>query len=191
MRIAPRSAHRGLNDEGAKDNIHTIEHRVKKFRRWLITRKDYPQNQDTRKMVEQIDKYWKKLFADPITVQTPSGTIQIQPQRTNNILEQFFRNLKRGNRRKTGSSSSSRMLRTMLAETPLVKNLQNPDYMKILLKEEATLEDLFAKIEIATLREEFRKAQLNPEKIPAKIKSLIALPDYPERIVKMVEKAAA
>ncbi len=41
----------------------------------------------------------EKLFADPITVQTPSSPILIQPQRTNNILERFFRSLKRANRR--------------------------------------------------------------------------------------------
>ena len=83
------------------------------------------------------------------------------------------------------------MLRTMLAETPLVKNLQNPDYMKILLHEKATIEELFAEIEIATLREEFRKAQLNPERIPSKIKRLIALPDYPEKLVSIIEKTVA
>ena len=153
--------------------------------------KDYPKNHDAQKMIVQIDKYWQKLFSDPITVQTASGTIQIQPQRTNNILEQFFRNLKRGNRRKTGNKSCARMLRTMLAETPLVKNLQNPEYMKILLKEKTSLAEIFAGIEIETLREELRKAQSSPEKIPLKIKRLIAMPDYPEKLMKMVEKAVA
>jgi len=191
MRIAHPSGRYGLNDEGGKIDIRSIEYRVMKFHSWLTSRKDYPQNHDAQKMIAQIDKYWKKLFADPATVQTVSGTIHIQPQRTNNILEQFFRNLKRGNRRKTGNKSCSRMLRTMLAETPLVKNLQNPDYMKILLKEKTSLAEVFAEIEIDTLREEFRKAQLSPEKIPPKIKRLIAMPDYPEKLVKMVEKAVA
>lgn len=191
MRIAPRSGRRGLNDEGGNTHIRTIKDRVNKFRAWLTTRKDYPQNQEAQKMIEQIDKYWDKLFADPITVETPSGPIQIYPQRTNNILEQFFRYLKRAYRRKTGNSSSSRWLRTLIAETPLVKNLQNPDYMKILLKQKATLEELFAEIEITTLREKFRKAQLNPEKIPTKIKRLIVIPDYPKKLVNMVEKAVA
>ncbi|MCH7917413.1 MAG: hypothetical protein IIC50_05435 [Planctomycetes bacterium] len=131
-----------------------------------------------------------KTFADPVTVQTASGTIQIQPQRTNNILEQFFRDLKRGDRRKTGNQSCGRTLRTTLAETPLVKNLQNPDYMKILLKEKTSLAEVFAEIEIKTLREEFQKAQLSPEKLPPKIKRLIVMPNYPEKIVRMVEKAA-
>ncbi len=191
MRIAHPSGRYGLNDEGGKIDIITIEYRVKKFRTWLTSRKDYPQNHDAQKMIAQIDRYWKKLFADPVTVQTASGAIQIQPQRTNNILEQFFRDLKRGNRRKTGNKSCRRMLRTMLAETPLVKNLQNPDYMKILLTEKTILAEVFAEIEIDTLREEFRKAMLSPDKIPLKIKRLIAMPDYPEKLVKMVEKAVA
>lgn len=145
------------------------------------------------------DCYWQWSFVcriivlnvGTITVQTASGPIQIQPQRTNNILEQFFRNLKRSNRRKTGNKSSSRMLRTMLAETPLVNNLQNPEYMKILLKDKTSLEELFAEIEIDTLRDELRKARFSPEKIPIKIKRLIAMPDYPEKLMKMVEKAVA
>lgn len=189
MRIAPPSGRYGLNDEGDKIDIRTIEYRVKKFRRWLTSRKDYRQNHDAKKMIAQLDTYWEKLFADPITVHTATGTIQIQPQRTNNILEQFFRDLKRSNRRKTGNKSCGRMLRTMLAETPLVKNLQNPDYMKILLKEKTSLAEVFSEIEIETLREEFRKAQLSPERIPPKIKRLIAMPDYPEKLMKMIEKA--
>ncbi len=189
MRIAPASGRYGLNDDGEKIDIKSIEYRVKKFRTWLTGRKDYPHNQDSKSMIAQIDKYWKKLFADPIIAQTPSGELKIQPQRTNNILEQFFRDFKRGNRRKTGDKSCSRMLRTMLSETPLVKNLHNHNYMKILLKEKAGLAEVFAEIEIEILRAEFRKAKLSTERIPLKIKRLIAIPDYPEKLVKLVEKA--
>jgi len=188
MRIAPPSGRYGLNDEGDKIDIRTIEYRVNTFRKWLTNHKDYRQDQDAKKMVAQLDKYWEKLFADPITVQTATRTIQIQPQRTNNILEQFFRDFKRSNRRKTGNQSCSRMLRTMLAETPLVKNLQNPDYMSILLKGKTDLAEVFVDIEIKTLREEFRKAQLNPERISPKIKRLIAMPNYPEKLMKMLEE---
>jgi hypothetical protein len=191
MRIAPTSGRHGLNDEGQKGNIHTIEKRVKTFRVWLIRRKDYPQNSAAQKMIVQIDKYWEKLFADPITVQTPAGPVLIQPQRTNNILEQFFRSLKRANRRRTGNASSSRMLRTILAETPLVRNLENPSYMRILLNGKASLEEVFAEVDIDTFRDAFREAQNVPEKIPSKLKPLIAMPNFPEKLLSMVEKAAA
>ena len=191
MRIAPKSGCDGLNDEGQKGNIRTIEKRVKKFRVWLTRRKNYSQNTAARKMIEQIDKYWEKLFADPITVQTPSGPILIQPHRTNNILEQFFRSLKLANRRRTGNASSRRMLRTILAETPLVRNLENPAYMKILLNGKASLESVFTEIKIDTFRAAFQEAQDVPERIPSKLKLILAMPDFPAKLVNMVEKASA
>ena len=191
MRIALPTGPRGLNDEGGTGNIRTIEKRVSAFRVWLTRHKDYSQDRAAGKMIEQLDKYWKKLFADPITVQTPSGSILIQPQRTNNILEQFFRSIKRAHRRRTGNLSSGRMLRTILAETPLVRNLENPHYMKILLNAKPSLEAAFAEIEIDTLRKAFREAQNDPERIPAKLKPIIAMPNFPEMLLNMVEKAAA
>ena len=191
MRIALPSGPHGLNDEGGTGNIRTIEKNVKAFRAWLTRRKDYSQDRAAQKMIEQIDRYWEKLFADPITVQTICGPILIQPQRTNNILEQFFRSLKRASRRRTGNASSSRMLRTILAETPLVRNLENPHYIKIILNARPSLEAVFAEIEIDTLRKAFRDAQEDPERIPAKLKPIIAMSDFPEQLVNMVEKAAA
>ncbi len=191
MRIAPQSGRNGLNDEGLKCNIKTIEQRVKKFRAWLTGRTEYAKDEDAKKMVAQIDKYRDKLFADPITVRTSSGSVRVQPQRTNNIMEQLFRSLKRINRRKTGNAASSRMLRTILAETPLARNLQNPDYMKILLNGKSAIEEVFADIEIDALRQEFRKAQNNPEKLPAKLKTLIAMPDYSSKLVAMIRNSAA
>ena len=83
------------------------------------------------------------------------------------------------------------MLHTILAETPLVKNLENPAYVKILLHGKASLEDVFGELDIDTFRAAFRKAQVVPEKIPAKLKPLIAMSDFPEKLVSMVKKAAA
>jgi hypothetical protein len=190
MRIALPSGSHGINDEGRAGHIRTIEKRVRTFRAWVTGRKDYPQDHTAGKMIEQIDKYWKKLFADPITVQTPAGSVRIQPQRTNNILEQFFRSLKRAHRRRTGNASSGRMLRTILAETPLVRNLQNSHYLTILLNGKDSLEEVFADIDIDTLRNAFREAQEDPERIPAKLKPIIAMPDFPHMLVALVKKAA-
>jgi len=191
MRIARPTGPHGLNDAGGTGNIRTIAKRVQAFRAWLTRRQDYSQDRAAQKMIEQLDKYWEKLFADPITVQTPSGPILIQPQRTNNILEQFFRSLKRASRRRTGNASAGRMLRTILAEAPLVRNLDNPRYMKILLNEKTSLEEVFAEIDVDTLRKAFREARDDPERIPAKLKPIIAMPDFPEMLVNMVEKAVA
>lgn len=191
MRIASKSSLRGLNDEGQNCRIQTIEKCVKKFCDWLTGSKGYSENNDAKKMIEQINKYWEKLFADPIVVQTPSGPVSIQPQRTNNLLEQFFRRLKRADRRKTGNASSRRMLQAILAETPLVQNLENPTYMKILLEDKKSLDELFAEIEIETLRNAFREAQNHPQKISPKLKRIIDMKDLPDKLVNMVKKAVA
>ena len=99
------------------------------------------------KMVAQIDKYGDKLFADPIVVNTPNGSVTIYPQRTNNIIEQFTRDLKRSHRRRTGNNSMSRVLNSMLADTPLVKNLDNPEYMDMLLDGKANFEEPLSEVD--------------------------------------------
>ena len=190
MRIAPVTGRNGLNHDGMDTNIKTVEKKIAKFRDGLALKNKHSQCQEYKKMIEQIDKYWDKLFADPIVVDTPSGRMQIQPQRTNNILEQFFRDFKRGWRRRTGDTSLSQVLQTMLAETPLVKNLENPLYMNALLGKKVSLEELFAEIEIAKIRKELREAQQTMERVPSKIRRIIAEPKYPEKIADILCSAA-
>ena len=81
------------------------------------------------------------------------------------------------------------MLQNMLAQTPLVRNLQNPEYMNIFLDGKTSIEELFAEIEITRLRQELKKAQQNPEKIPAKIKRIIDEPGYPEKLANILKKS--
>lgn len=187
MRIADPEQNRGLNDDGENEDIKKIEERVKKFREWLTHDNRYKEDKDYQKMVEQIDKYWEKLFADPIIVDTPKGKISIQPQRTNNILERFFRNIRFGYRKKSGNNSMCKTLKAMLAETPLVKNLQNPEYLKILLDGNTTLEERFAEIDSKTVRKEMEKSQEDTEKVPAKIKTIIKKSGLPSILVKLFE----
>ena len=63
--------------------------------------------------------------------------------------------------------------------------------MKILLNGKPSIEEVFAETKIETLREAFREAQDVPEKIPAKLKPLIAMPDFPAKLVNMLETAVA
>ena len=133
MRIAPCDGERGLNDGGGDDPIGKIEERVGKFRYSVLKDRKLSNTIEFKKMLRQIDKYWQSLFAAPVTVDTPSGRISIQPQRTNNIMEQFFRRLKRDPRRRTGDNSMARRLKTMNSNMPLVKNIENKQYMDILL----------------------------------------------------------
>lgn len=150
MRIALPDGRNGLNDDGTGEAISTICASVQRFRSKLDNNAKWSADKLCCKMAKQIDKWSEKLFADPIEVDTPRGTVIIYPQRTNNILEQFFRGIPRGQRRKTGNNSIRPMLQTMLADTPLVKNLDNDEYMQILLDGKANLEELFADSELTT-----------------------------------------
>ena len=174
LRMAPIHGDQGLNHEGEALEMKSLQKQVQTFAGQIRARPDYAATLELKKMIEQIDHYGPKLFADPLVVSTPQGSRTIQPQRTNNIMERFFRDLKRDCRHKTGCHSLGRTLRTMLPDTPLVKNLRNPDYLKILLDGQPTLEALFAQIDPATVREELAKAKEIPEHAPRALQRFIA-----------------
>ena len=141
-------------------------------------------DQDYRKMVGQIKKYWDKLFTKPITVTSKNGkTMVIQPQRTNNLMERFFRELNRGSRRRTGGKTLGKVLATMLAETPLVKNLENAKYEKIILSGCSGLPERFAEIEASLVREKMKQATQEAERLPSVVKCLIRMPKLPDHVI--------
>ena len=157
MRMAPKGASHGLNCDGTEVCLKSIQKRVQSFRRRLLLRLQSSPHQGYQKMLAQIDQYWEKLFADPIEVQTLTGKLLIQPQRTNNAMERFFRSLKRALRRKSGNGSLAPSLRAMLADTPLVLNLRNPLYLKILLNGSSNLAQRFAQIDRRTVQIQMQK----------------------------------
>lgn len=185
MRITVDEEHQGLNDDGEEDDIQTIEKGVEDFRECLLQDERYSKNKDYQKMVKQLDKYWQKLFADPITVETPQGKVTFQPQRTNNLLERFFRDIRRSHRRKSGTNSMNKKLRAMLADTPLVKNLERKEYLEIILNGKATLEELFSEIDAKNVRQELNKPQDHLDRIPEKIKRIIKSSDLPKIVTKL------
>jgi hypothetical protein len=182
MRILLPDGHHGLNDNGDKD-IKTIEIRVTEFYKWLCNNKSLLRKPGYDKMIIQIKKYWDKLFADPIIVQGQDKKIVIQPQRTNNIMERLFRYCKHKYRKRSGTSPASRNMRAILADTPLVKNLENKDYLEIILDGKESLEDRFAEIDSEIVRHELIKSRQSSEKIPYKIKKIIKQPMLPNTLI--------
>lgn len=183
MRIALPAGTRGINDRGSNEQMSTIAQRVKKFCDRVEGDEALSEKQAYKNMIAQIKEYWKKLFCDPITVGTPGGTIQIQPQRTNNILEQFFRSWKRIFRKKSGMNALEKIMKAMPANTPLVKNLNDPQYMRILLDGKASLEERFAEIDARLIRKELAKLSVSSDKVLPRIKELIRRPDFPAQLV--------
>jgi len=155
MRIASPKDRDALNDDGhSMQQIATIEYGVTEFHSWLSNITSENKDASYGKMLAQIEKYWEKLFAKPIVQQTSKGPVTIYPQRTNNDLERFFRDFKKGYRKRSGKNSLSRTLKAMLTDTPLVKNLHDARYMEIVLDGENSLEERFARIDAETIRKE-------------------------------------
>ncbi len=95
MRIALPENKKGIN-AGEENDLQGMEKRVETFKNSLAKE---PEKKETySKTPEQLEKYLEKLFSGPLPVDTPEGTVHIQPQRTNNILERFFREEKRSAR---------------------------------------------------------------------------------------------
>ena len=178
MRIGLSGGKKGLNDDGEGADIETIEKAVTAFRNSDEVRTAAEKDRDYANMLKQIDKYWEKLFADRIMVTTADGEqIQILPQRTNNILERFFRDLKRMYRSKSGTQSLNRVIKAMLADTPLVKNLSNPEYLEIILNGYDTLEERFAEIDQKLVREQMKKEKDAGHMSP-RMKKVLRKPDF-------------
>jgi hypothetical protein len=190
MRIAVADGKKGLNDDGENVDMKTIKEAVTIFRNSDKIKAAVESNVDYKKMVKQIDKYWEKLFADPIMVTTVNGEkILVQPQRTNNILERFFRDIKRMYRSKSGTQSLNKVIKAMLADTPLVKNLSNPEYVQIILNGHNTLEDRFAEIDEKLVRQEMKKSEAH-QGISARMKKVLRKPNLPSSLAKTAKAAA-
>ena len=171
MRIALPEGKNGINDNGDDADMKSIEEKMTAFRNWIFESKH--RQKTYADMVEQMDKYWKKLFADPILVVTPNGVITVQPQRTNNILERFFRDEKRRGRKKTGLGSLNKMLKAILADTPLVQNLKNDKYLDIILNGCPTLAERFSQIDAHLVQKELVEAAKKNSKMLPAIRKLI------------------
>ena len=181
MRIALPNEKNGLNDDGGSA-MASIQKGVTSFFRELTTTvKNCPEPAYTR-LLDQIKRYRDKLFADPITKNTPRGPVTIYPQRTNNIMERFFRDIRRGHRKRGGSNTMTRTLKTILADTPLVANLRDPAYFSMLLNGARSLEERFSQIDVQLVREEMQRHERENRVVSPQVKRIIKRKDLMDKI---------
>ncbi|MBU2645047.1 transposase [bacterium] len=187
LRIALPDGKQGLNDDGEACEMKTIAKRVGEF----VEKYDSSVDRSHRKMIEQIQKYDDKLFADPIPAVVDGQVVDIQPQRTNNIMERFFRHLKRLLRRRAGSVSVKKSLTAMLPGTVLVKNLEDKEYVELLLNGTSGLEERFSQIDRHLFLREFAKMKSSHKKIPVDARKLIREEHSLDKIEKMYLASAS
>lgn len=184
MRIAEPDSKKSLNDDGKISTLTPIKKALTAFRADPAIIKQAAHCGPYAKMLKQIDKYWNKLFANPISIPTSQGLKRVYPQRTNNVLERFFRSLKRSLRRKTGRHSLNRTLKALLADTALIQNLNNDQYLKIILNGKSSLEEALANIDSHIVRDYLsRQNQASDFRISPSFKKIFALPDLPQKLL--------
>lgn len=174
MRLASQDGKDGLNDDGKSVDMPKMKRELEKF----VSLEEIKQAElgdiGYRKMLSQIAKYKDRLFTDGVEVIDANGRRQlIQPERTNNLLERFFRGEKRGIRKRTGCKSMSKAFKTMLAETPYVKNLENPEYLKVILNGKETLAERFAEINSDQVRKAMQKHHEDQDRLRPCVKKAI------------------
>ncbi len=160
FRIAEPGVSIGLNDPGAPVEISAIEQAVNRFQAKHLSDDDEKMPTELLKLKEQIARHRSGLFRAPIRATRSNGhTRLIQPQRTNNVMEHLFRDIGRSERRRTGLNLTARRLNAMLPDTPLACNLNNPDYIRILLDGCDTLEQRFSRIDHRQVRDSINAAR--------------------------------
>lgn len=97
-------------------------------------------------------------------------------------MEKFFRGEKRRGRKKSGTASLNKTLKAILADTPLVRNLEDDEYYRIILNGCSTLAERFAQIDGKIVREQLKQARKSQGKISMEVKSIIKQADLPERM---------
>jgi len=96
-----------------------------------------------------------------------------------------------GGRKRSGDHALTKTLKTMLAQTPLIKNLDNPQYMEIVLNGKASLAERFAEIDIAQVRKALAEAQNVTQKFPKRMAEVFKIPHLPKRLLETPSKKAS
>jgi hypothetical protein len=187
MKIAPTDGGNGLNDNGEECDMTAMEKQLKKF----VESDGIKNNIDSsyRKLIKQTLKYWKLLFAKPVEVLSPNGeTVFIYPQRTSNCMERLFREFLREECKRTGMDTLGRKARTMIAETPMMKNLKCPEYLKIILNGQLSLAARFAELDMEYARKQMEESSQNEDALPSGIRKIIGDVDFYKNFMTALDK---
>ena len=84
-----------------------------------------------------------------------------------------------------------RTLKAMFADTLLVKNLENKEYLAILLNGRKSLEERFSEIDLEEVKKELNRLKNESETVSPKIKRLTKQSDLPELILSFFNQSVS
>jgi hypothetical protein len=195
MRIALPDEKNGLNDSGKIEKLEELSKMEKQLRNFVNKLKNIvdeapSKTKQIKGVINQLEKYWDKIFAKPIIVYDGNIEKIIIPQRTNNISEQFYRKMKQLFRRLHGRRHVGKDILFLPEEIALIENLKNDGYINELLDGSIdTLPKMFAQLDANAVELPFEKEKLDvlvPQKILNFLKNFKPI----ERIDFYMKKAA-
>jgi len=186
LEVAPEINSHGLRQQQevfSEGNLQKIKTAVEKFVGQLDvdcqTATDKSLKESFKKVKERIETYWERLFADPIVIDVNHEKRIFFVQRTNNIMEHQFRRLAYRHRRIHGNRSIRRNLENISAALPLVLNLKNPGYVKLVFDHQNQIAKRFSQIEVIQIRKmEANHYQSKKNKNSQKNKKLVRQPKF-------------
>jgi len=191
LRIAEPDARQGLNDDGAEVPVNKLRDQVDTVCQAIRADSALNHLEEFRSMLDQIDRHRDRLFADPILLQTPDGPRTVQPQRTNNIMERFFRDLGRQVRKRTGQQPGEAYLNRLNPDSPLVANLDNPRYLDLLLDGAADLAERLARVDQDLVNSTLDKLRVPNSGVSRPLRIRLRRDEAPVRLALLFLRAVA
>lgn len=194
MRIALPESKKGLNDEGkisSEKELKSIENEMTEYIETLKTKIENKstENKKLQGVINQLEKYWDKIFANPITVMVEGKEKVIIPHRTNNTSEQFYRRIKQLFRRLHGRTNVSKDIDYLPDEIALIENLKNQHYKNTVMNAGNNLANEFARLDIENKAIDIEKDELDL-KVSRKIIRFLKQFDPLSAIMKNFENVA-
>ena len=142
-------------------------------------------------ILQHLDKYQHLLFDRIFEVEIDGFKKLIIADRTNNCLEQFFRNIKRFLRRTTGRKNLQRDFNKLPSQVALTPNLQNEDYITKVYGCLDKLPILFSQLDQQYCKEQLELLRLKRTGDMMNTKPLIKNEDFIEQTVKIYNATLA
>lgn len=155
----------------AAAELQDVRRAVERFKRDLRRRRpERGPAQDVREAIDivldHLERHGGSLWGHVIRLPKEAGGGIRLVDRTNNVIESFFRRMKQGERRRSGRKVLTYDFEQLPAGAALVANLARPDYVKILCGSLDRLPEAFAELDTAQRDEKLASCEPSGRSLP-------------------------
>lgn len=188
--LKPRKMKYKFSDYGiihSYNELKSIKESMNKFKTNIENRLNGEKNKNftsSLKLIRnRLEKYNDMLYADPIEVNVGKNKCLIFIHRTNNIIERHFRFFSHNHRRTSGKNSIKNKIKSMHPSTPLVLNLKNRNYVKLVFGNDFNIANKFAEVDEQIVKQKLNQVKKCKQKYASfKIKKIIRCDNYFNKI---------